>query len=356
MQGALYMDGTKLDRHLDEVVRWRRGEWFAPIHMELSLTNVCNQHCTFCYIDWSHGKTRMSDAMVERLVRDAQRIGVKSCLVAGEGEPTVNKAYLRAIEVAGEVGLDIALNSNMVTVDEEEIARFLPHLSWLRMSVQAPERTLYAAIHQAPESHFDKMLANVRACVETKRRLGLDVALGIQQVLLKENAESAYELARLAKEIGVDYWVVKPCHPHEMNKMGYETMANLVERHRATLERAQGLSDDRFKAVVRWNFLKEVEQPRTYARCLALPFIIQIGARGDVFTCYPMSDRPEHSYGSLAEQGLEEILRSDRFRRTWEHVRDTVDVSKCMPTCRQHNANKYLWWLTEETPAHPNFV
>jgi len=198
MPGALSMDGTKLERHLDEVVRWRRGEWFAPIHMELSLTNVCNQHCTFCYIDWSHGKARMSEAMVERLVRDAKRVGIKSCLIAGEGEPTVNKAYLRAIEVAGEVGLD--------------------------------------------------------------------VALGIQQVLLEENAATTYDLARLAKEIGVDYWVVKPCHPHEMNAMGYTTMANLVERHRATLERAEALSDDRFKAVVRWSFLGEVERPRTYAR------------------------------------------------------------------------------------------
>ncbi len=355
-QAPLYMDGTKLDRHLDEVVRWRKGEWFAPIHMEISLTNVCNQHCTFCYIDWSHGKTRMSEAMVERLVRDAKRIGVKSALIAGEGEPTVNKAYVRAVEVAGEVGFDIALNSNMVHMDEDEIARVLPHLAWLRMSVQAPERALYAAIHQAPESHFDKMLANIRACVALKRDRGLSVSLGIQQVLLKENAHTVYDLAKLAKDVGVDYYVIKPCHPHEMNKMGYETVAHLVDRHRDVLERAQALSDDRFRAVVRWNFLREVEEPRTYGKCLAIPFIIQIGARGDVFTCYPMSDRPEHSYGSLAEQGLEEILKSDRFRSTCRWVEENVDVSKCMPTCRQHNANKYLWWLAEETPRHLNFV
>ena len=139
MKNNLFMDGTKLFRHIDELAAWKRGDWFAPLHMEISLTNVCNQHCTFCYIDWSHGKIQMNSSTVCQLVRDAKKIGIKSALIAGEGEPTVNKAYLDAIDTAGEVGLDIALNTNLVHVTPDEIQRFLPKLSWMRVSFQSPD-------------------------------------------------------------------------------------------------------------------------------------------------------------------------------------------------------------------------
>ena len=36
MKKELFMDGTKLNRHLEEVVKWQNKEWFAPIHMEIS--------------------------------------------------------------------------------------------------------------------------------------------------------------------------------------------------------------------------------------------------------------------------------------------------------------------------------
>jgi len=350
----LYMDGTKLNRHLDEVVRWQRNEWFAPIHMEISPSKVCNQHCSFCYIEWSHGKINMPRSMLLDLIRDGARIGIKSALLAGEGEPTLNPAYVEAIEVAGEVGLDMALNTNAVTMTEEEMQRFLPHLSWMRCSVQAAHETLYAKIHESPERHFGMAIDNIATACRIKREQGLELAVGVQQVLLKENGSEIPKLAELARSIGADYYVIKPCHPHDYNS--YEKQENLVETFRGELEAAEALSTDGFKAVVRWNFLNEAEVPRNYSKCLGIPFIIQITAEGRVVTCYPWADKKEHEYGTLAGNTIEEILKSPQFGQTCRWVEDEVDVSACMPTCRQHNANKYLWWLKEEQPDHLNFI
>lgn len=350
----LFMDGTKLNRHLEEVVKWRQGEWFAPIHMEISVSNMCNQNCSFCYINWGHGKVNMPEDMLITLIRDAKKIGMKSALIAGEGEPTINRAYVRAIEVAGEVGLDMAFNTNAVLFSQDDLMRILPHLSWMRCSVQAATPKLYAQIHDAREKDFSQAINNIKMAAEIKRKFNLDVSIGVQQVLLKENGHEAASLAQLAKDIGADYYVVKPCHPHEDNKFSYITEDDLVEKFRDVLENAEKLSDNTFKAIVRWNFL--TASKRTYAKCNALPFIIQIGATGDIYTCYPMAHRKEHLYGSLAEKSLEEILKSSKYQDTWKWVADNVDVSKCMPTCRQHNANTYLSWLTEETPLHNNFI
>jgi len=350
----LFMDGTKLNRHLDELVKWQKGEWFAPIHMEISLANVCNQKCTFCYTVWAHGKNMMSREMACDLIREGKRLGMKSALIAGEGEPTANPAYVEAIETAGEVGLDMALNTNAVNFKEDDLYRILPHLSWMRFSVQGSNKELYAAIHQVPDHHFDKATANIRRAVEIKQELGLDVTLGMQQVLIKENGADAYNTAKLAKSLGCDYYVIKPCHPH--GNTAFETVSDLVQTHKETLEKISTLEDESFRAIVRWNFLAEAEAPRSYDRCLGLPFIVQIMSDGRIMTCYPQADHPEHCYGSLADASLEEILKSDTFRNTVKWVEGNVDVHKCMPTCRQHNANKYLWWLHEEKPSHFNFI
>ncbi len=353
--GQLYMDGTKLNRHLAEVVKWQNGDWFPPIHMEVSLANVCNQKCTFCYIIWAHGKILMPGDMACDLMRSAKEVGVKSVLIAGEGEPTANPAYVETIEAAGEAGLDVALNTNAVRLDDDALRRILPHLSWVRFSFQGSHKDLYADIHQVPEQHFEKAVGNIRRAAEIKKELGLDVTLGMQQVLLKENGSDAFNTAKLAKSLGCDYYVIKPCHPHDNNE-DYQTIANLVETHRDTLEKAVELSDDDFKAVVRWNFLAEAEAPRDYHRCLGLPFIVQITADGRVVTCYPHSDKEQHSYGSLTEAQFADIVRSPEFGAKCRSIGDTVDVHNCMPTCRQHNANKFLWWLEEEKPTHFNFI
>lgn len=350
----LYMDGTKLNRHLDEVVKWQKGEWFAPIHMEVSLTNVCNQKCTFCYTSWAHGKVLMNDETVERMIRSAKAAGVKSTLIAGEGEPTANPAYVKAIETCGEVGLDAALNTNAVNLTDDALYRILPHLQWVRFSVQGSTKEKYAAIHQVPEHHFDKAMHNIRRAAEIKKELGLTVTLGVQQVLIDENGHDALNVAKMAKDMGVDYYVIKPCHPHE--KTEFNSVSHLVEKYQDVLDAAEQFGDESFRTIVRWKFLAEAESRRSYDRCLGLPFIIQILADGTVSTCYPMADNPDHHYGNLHDAELIDILKSEAFSKTCKWVEDTVDVHKCMPTCRQHNVNKYLWWLEEDKPDHFNFI
>ncbi len=342
----LYMDGTKLHLHQDEVLKWKNKKWFSPIHMELSFTNICNQKCTFCYTAWAHGKTKMSKDTIINLIRSAKKTGVKSTLIAGEGEPTVNPAYIDAIETCGEVGLDCALNTNAIKMNEDDLRRVLPHLQWVRFSFQASKPELYSKIHRVPVHQYHKAVENISLAAKIKKELGLNVMLGLQQVLIDENGPDVYNTAKLAKEIGTDYYVIKPCHPHEHTS--FKSIGHLVNKYRENLEKISELNDDKFRGIVRWNFLKESEQPRTYNKCIALPFIVQVLADGEISTCYPMAHDKKHLYGNLNHQSFEEIIKSEKFQKICNYVENEVNVHKCMPTCRQHNANKYLWSITEE--------
>lgn len=356
MKNQLFMDGTKLNRHVERVSHFLKGEKVVPIHFELSLTNKCQQNCSFCYIDWSHGAQLMSLPTITSLFESAGSIGVKSCLIAGEGEPTLNKHYIEAIKTANENGVDVALNTNAISFPAEEQAKTLPLLSWVRFSFQSANKELYGKIHDVNPSQFDIACKNIRSACNYRDEHNLGVKLGLQQVLIPENAETVFETCKLARELGCDYYVIKPCHPHELNVKGYTSATDLSLIHKELLEQCLTLKTDNFTPVVRWNFLQEVDQPRTYTKCLALPFIIQIKSNGDVVTCYPHGDKASHVYGNLNQSTLAEIVTSDSYWKIIENVRDNLDVSKCMPTCRQHNANNYLWWLTEEEPLHLNFI
>ena len=120
--------------------------------------------------------------------------------------------------------------------------------------MQSSNKELYAQLHRSTENQFLIAVMNIQKAVEIKRKSKLSVTIGIQQVLLDENGHDAANLARLAKEIGVDYYVIKPCHTHASNK-DYKKISHLVDKYRDVLEEAQELTDDNFKAIVRWEFL-----------------------------------------------------------------------------------------------------
>ncbi|MBT6828258.1 MAG: radical SAM protein, partial [Rhodospirillaceae bacterium] len=79
----LFLDGSKLFHHLDEVERWDEGEAFAPIHVEVDPTGSCNHRCLFCYADhYNHALGMLPRELFLNLMRNMGEMGVKSCLLA----------------------------------------------------------------------------------------------------------------------------------------------------------------------------------------------------------------------------------------------------------------------------------
>lgn len=350
-----FFDGSKLFHHLDRVNDWMKGEEIAPVHVEISPTSACNHRCVFCYADHNQHKmgTLKRDLYLD-LMRDLGHTGVRSCLLAGDGEPLVNKHTKDAIKVGKEAGVDMALNSNAILMTEDTAREVLPYLTWARFSVMGHDPETYAKLHVTKETDFELALANITKAAEIKKELGLDVTLGIQQVLLPENGHGIDELARRAKLTGADYFVVKPFSVDNKNDYKGETALDLMERHRDVLERAEAYADDDFAVIIRWNTFSD-DGSRDYQRCLGLPFISQIGADGKVYTCCPFFGDENYVLGDLHEMGFKELWFSDKAKEVRDHVRDNQNVHECMTFCRHHQINKSLWGL-KNPPDHVNFI
>lgn len=349
----LFLDGSKLLHHLPVVEKWKKGERFFPIHVEISPTSGCNQRCNLCYVDYlGHKSGFLEESILNSLIEEFHKLGVKSVLLAGEGEPTANKGIVSMIQRAGKLGVDMALNTNAVLMDTEMSEAILPHLMWLRFTFQSSDPEIYQSIHKGHKSDFERATKNVREAVRIKKEKNLPVTLGIQQILINENYRNIYNTALFAKEMGVDYYVVKRFSKHPKNS--YDVPENLWKESVDQLKEVEKLSDSNFKVIVRWNNF-EKDCNRVYKKCIGTPFITQILANGKIYPCSQFFKDDSFAYGDLHNNSFEEIFRSGKVEEITKRIENEINVKNCISYCRHHSTNQFLWNLYDE-PKHANFI
>jgi len=65
------------------------------------------------------------------------KVGVKAIMFGGEGEPLLHKDFVSIVEYTKKCGIDIALTTNGTLLDTTTAKRILPHLSWIKFSIDA---------------------------------------------------------------------------------------------------------------------------------------------------------------------------------------------------------------------------
>jgi len=338
--------------HLPTVTKWIQGEQIYPIHVEISPSSGCNHRCVLCCVDYKrHKPQNLSEEVMKRLSDDLKEASVKSFLLAGEGEPLLNKYCVDLIKRSTQNGIDSSLTTNGVLFTQDISKEILGDLSWMRFSIQASTPKLYSKLHGTSERDFEKVKENVRRATELKKKNNLETKIGIQQIIINENWDDVLGLAKLSKELGVDYFTVKRFSKHPNNT--YDVPEDLHEKSALQFKEAEKLTDDSFMSIVRWNQFKE--QPREYKNCLGLPFITQILASGEIYPCCQFFDTPERSFGDLNVKTFKEIFDSERTKFIMKDIQENYDVSKCMSYCRHHSTNIFLSNL-KDSPEHVNFI
>lgn len=349
----IFVDGSKLIHHLDEVSNWKSNSLDCPIHVEISPASGCNQRCNLCCVDYLGHKTKMlSKKTLVNLPIQMKEAGVKSVLLAGEGEPLVNPHITEMVQVAHEVELDIALNSNGILFDKKVVDETLDKYIWTRFSLQASNEKLYNSIHNGQIGDFKKFVENMSYATNLKSKNSLDTTIGIQQILINENYRDVLNSAKLAKELGADYFIIKRFSKHPLNT--YNVPEDLYKESMDLFEEMEKLTDKNFKSIVRWNNFTQ-DCNRSYKKCIGLPFIAQILADGEIYPCAQFYHKNEFSYGNIEKNSFAEIVSGLKAKEIQKRIKDNQDVSKCMSYCRHHSTNQFLWSIYDE-PDHVNFI
>lgn len=368
MQERLILDGHKVQWHRDRVDAWLRGERIAPITIDCALTRACGYRCVYCYGQLqANDEKRMTRDVIFRFLDDAAEIGVKAISFVSDGESTCSPHLYDAILRGKGNGLDMALGTNGFLLKDHRLEEVLPALTYLRFNISAADPRRYAEIHGCPESAYHKVLGTIRKAVGIKKEKGLAVTIGLQMVLLPQFSDQIIPLARLGKELGVDYLVIKHCSDDENSSLGvdYSKYHDLVDM----LKLAETYSDERYLVKAKWSKILSGGK-RSYSRCFGPPFIMQLSGSGLVAPCGMLFNSKYKKYhiGNIAETSFKELWKGERY---WEVINliasERFDArTMCGSLCLQHKVNEFLWELKRgrvsldkeqgEPPMHCNFI
>jgi MoaA/NifB/PqqE/SkfB family radical SAM enzyme len=365
---GLILDGHKLNYHRERVEAWRRGERVAPITIDCSLTRRCNYRCVYCYGQLqANDQKKMTREVIYRFLDDAAEIGVKAVSFISDGESTCSPHLYDAVAQGRANGLDIALGTNGYLLKDERLEEILPALTYLRFNISAGQPRSYARIMGCKEACFDKVGQTIKKCARIKAEKNLPVTIGLQMVLLPEYADQVIPLARLGRDLDVDYLVIKHCSDDENSKLkvDYDKYFELVD----ILGQAETFSTEKYLVKVKWSKILSRGR-RQYDRCYGPPLMLQLSGSGLVAPCGMLFNDKYKQYhiGNIAETSFKDIWRGDRYWQVMDLVAsDKFDpATMCGTLCLQHKVNEFLydlkhggaaWGDTGAMPCqHVNFI
>jgi len=348
------IDSHKLIYHIPRVYQWLKKGDVYPIFVEISLYGGCNHRCIFCAFDFlKYRPSFIKKDNIKKLIGDMSKKGIKSVLYSGEGEPLLHKDITDIIYITKKNGIDVAISTNGVFLDEYKSEKILPHLTWLRISINAAKRKSYSLIHGTNGNDLDKVIKNVKKIVKIKNKNSYSCTIGVQFLLLPQNYKEVIILANILKDIGVDYLSIKPFSPHPSSKHRFKKIDYSEYLH--LKKKLELYESNQFKVIYRLHSMEKLLEKKPYRSCLGLPFFAHITAEGDVFPCNFFVGNRKFVLGNIYKNSFTEIWKSQKRRRIVKYIEDFWDVEKCRKTCRLDEINRYLWKL-RNPPLHVNFI
>ena len=358
MSNDFHIDGHKLYWHLDKVAAWQAGELIAPVYVEISPVSYCNHRCVFCGLDFAQGE-RLSldtDVLCDRL-QEMAKLGIKSIMLAGEGEPLLHKDIIRIVSTAKDAGIDVSITTNGTVGNRELWSALLPYLSWLRFSMDAGSADVYAKVHRVDGRMFEKTTKSISEAIEARKEFGYDVTIGVQYLMIQQNLHDIEAAIQLYDRIGVDYLSFKPYseHPQMINKSGFVyspeilcEVENLIESYRGKISTQliyrKAASENYAGGNIGFN------------ACRALPFWGYISSKGDFHTCSVFLNDERFIVGNIYQNDMKQIVFGERRKESIKYGCNILEVGyECRLNCRMARINEFLEFISTK-PQHVNFI
>jgi len=364
----LMLDNSKIKWHQDILKKWKNGERIYPITIDMALTRVCNFKCEYCFGMLQENKREpINMEVMVKFLDDCSEMGVKAISLVSDGETICNPIYPFVINYGKFKKIDMALGTNGSLFTKKILNQIMPDLTYLRFNISAGEPERYAKIHGVKEEMFHRVKWNILDAVDTKIERGLDCTVGLQMVLKPEYKDDIIPLCELALATKVDYLIIKHCSDDTEGSLGVDY--SKYEELYSTLEKAEQMSNDQTKIIIKWNKIKDANI-RSYKQCYGPSFHLQISGSGLVSPCGMTFHEKFKKYhiGNFVTERFKDIVNSEKYWKIMEELAsDKFDAQKtCSTLCLQHCTNKVLdnhkkglddLKLPDvEPPMHLNFI
>lgn len=269
----------------------------------LELTASCNNTCLHCYAQSgpSEHKDHVAKERWLNLISEARSLGADAVQLIG-GEPLMYPGWRDLIIRARQEGYEyIEIFTNATLITNDDIAFFKTNNVRIATTIYADNAAVHDKVTLQPGS-FDKTLTNI------KKLLAHGIVLRIASIIMKANEDQAENIMKLCAQLGVE---VNP--PDVVRPTGRgDDQAILPEKYT--------------KLPIKPPFYTDMEaffKAQQYHSCLAGK--IAITASGEVIPCIFARN---HSFGSIIQSTLAEIIAGEKLNKCWHTTKDEVERCK----------------------------
>lgn len=294
----------------------RRALAPTPIHVQLILSDLCNQDCGFCAYRMSSGlstelfgteKTHNPNRKIPTdkalsIIDECADLGVKAIQFTGGGEPTVHPDHLRIFRHAQILGIKTALVTNGIKLDPD--APEILSMDWIRVSVDAGTPQTYAGVRRVASSHWDRVWKNVKRLSDNYTG-----RLGIGFVVTPQNYLEVGKAAMMARAHGATNLRVGAV----FSKDGVSYYGDLIPEIIESINDAKAQHDTNGFEVIDLfgRRLGDLEGGSpSDATCFYQHLTVYIGGDQNVYRCCNTAYTKAGLVGSLEGSALAEIIRT----------------------------------------------
>jgi len=383
--------------HKDRLIQFQQGyRCVKPVTTHVVPTLRCNQRCYFCTYgqykeNGNNGNLQMEFSDLERYIHQLASVGVKGVIFTGGGEPTMYPDLSRAMLLAKQCGIDVALNSNGSRGDDELIEGILKtNPKYIRISLNNGSPITQQLV--TGRDNYDAVLNNIEKYCEVKTRISpdTDISVGfvVNVVNYHEILDFVEDMLKIEEKIRVSTRVDQPIYSLQFrpvsnfehskhtantdrinkllsyiqNKYSEEDHKNLDEFlnqgaqtsprvMRTALEQLKGevstlieKRESRIKIIYPEqkfiDLIKSSKKP--YSVCMSSPWYLFIWPDGNVYSCVEWAGNEEFAIGNLQQDDLNTILSGEQRMQVYKKINEEIIQNECVPVCAHHEMNILL--------------
>lgn len=319
----------------------------APVVVELDPTTFCDLACPECISGGILNRGRFSSARLLELMNEFLDIGVRAVILIGGGEPLMHPVISEVIARLATGGIKVGITTNGTQLGRhmDAVAR---HAAWTRVSVDAASPQTYARFRPGRRGHnaFSQVIANMRDLASRKQgALGYSYLLmtryGDSGLILDSNFGDVLAAARLAADIGCDYFEVKPEYDMEHNLIRQDP--NLLVQLADLLHQADALRSPTFDVIYPdhlWRVIADgpLDQPKHYDRCPVSELRTLITPHA-AYICPYHRGNDQAAYGDPTIVPFGELWRGAQRKVAIQEIKPSVH---CRFNCIRDESNRNL--------------
>jgi len=345
----------KFYAHPDRLAMLRVGQHVAPLHVQLVVSDLCQQACDGCayrmegytsntlfgveeagHRNNNPNRQIPTDKVIE-ILSDCARLGVKAIQFTGGGEPCLHRDLDRFLRFGDACGFDLALVTNGVAVTHAILEPLLTGGdNWLRFSIDAGTEATYCATRRAPRQHWNQLLNHIGMAVTLRNATpSARLVIGVGFVVTKDNYHEIEEGVLLARELGVDN--VRISALFQPANAAY--FAPFYTAAAQACSAAASLATDTFQVINMFgDRLSDLELAHPdYPTCGVQRLTTYIGGDQTVYRCCNLAYHPRGILGSLIDRTFYDLWHDPTTPINMAHL----DAHDC-PRCQFNEKNRVL--------------